>query len=792
MQESAIDFNTESGSQKPSARFQRIKQQLFSEPVYLCSERAELITTFFKKYNDTSDPVIIQKAKAFRFLLQKKSVQVFEDELIAGNVGCFRKSAIIQPELSGVFGCQELLWIDRRPTTPFKISWKNRLRLMGKVLPYWLFRNMVFRAFYPFLGRFLRYAADQLHAKYYLINEAGGIGHFIPNYPKMLNLGVEGYLKTIQEREGSFYSAVRIVCEGLLDYAHRLASEANRLTTACMDPIRAAELKEMARICRKVPRKPADTLHEALQSLWLTHLSVCLEGINSAISFGRVDQYLYPYFQKDMLSGRTTSVRAKELLLCFSAKTTEHVFLLTQNLSQYHGGYLVVQAAIIGGVDTQGNDAVNDLTYLFLDVMEESGLRDPNYQVRIHKDSPGAYLQRAAEVARKGNGVPAFFCDEAVIDSLVAHEYPIEIARDYGIVGCVEQALPGKSFLSTDAALFNLPVCLELALNQGKRFNSRRRIGAATQDPGTFRNMDEVMAAFREQVTHMVDRMIGDLVIIEQGNREFHPTPFSSMLVEGSLETGRDVTAGGALYNGSGIQGVGVADTVDSLAAIQELVFQKGDLSLDSVLAAVREDFKDTPVVRAQLAHASKFGNNRAAPDAFAGQVVRIFHDALARHTNTRKGSYVPGFYSSTSHVAFGEKTGALPSGRMAGEPFAASLGAVNGSDRLGPTALLNSVSGIDAAMAPNGYALNLRFDPNMVAGERGTNLLSSLVTGFFESGGMELQFNILDPQQLEDARNHPGRYPDLVVRVAGYCAYFDDLPDKVKLEIISRTRQRC
>jgi pyruvate formate-lyase/glycerol dehydratase family glycyl radical enzyme len=789
MQESAFDFNPESGLRHPSNRFKRIKAQLFSEKVHLCTERAELITSFFKRYNDPSDPVIVQKAKAFRFLLHHKSVRIFKDELIAGNVGSYRKSAIIQPELSGVFGCQDLLWMDKRTTNPFKVSWKKRLRLMTRVLPYWLFRNMVFRAFYPFLGRFFGYAAEQLNARYYLINEAGGIGHFIPDYPKMLKLGVQGYLNTIQNRQTPFYTAVRITCEGLMDYADRLANKADRMAINCTDPDRATALREIARVCKKVPRKPADTFHEALQSLWLTHMAVCLEGINSAISFGRMDQYLYPYFQKDMRSGRITSQRAKELLLCFSAKTTEHVFLLTQALSLYHGGYLVVQAAIVGGVDTHGNDAVNDLTYLFLDVMEESGLRDPNYQVRIHKGAPDAYLQRAAEVARKGKGVPAFFCDEAVVGSLTAHGYPVKIARDYGIVGCVEQAIPGQSFLSTDAALFNLPVCLELALNQGRRFKGTRCVGAATPDPKTFVGMDQIMAAFRDQVNHMVLRMIKDLAVIENGNRVFHPTPFSSMLVAGCLSSGKDVTGGGARYNGSGIQGVGVADVADSLAAIQDVVFQRKRLSLVDVLDAVKKNFEGSALVQAELARAPKFGNNRSAPDTFAAQTVRIFHDALVCHNNTRKGPYVPGFYSSTSHVAFGAKTGALPSGRKAGQAFAASLGAVNGCDRQGPTALLNSVCSVDASLAPNGYALNLRFDPNTVAGDRGTHLLTSLVAGFFESGGMELQFNILDPEQLQDARRHPGRYPDLVVRVAGYCAYFDDLPDQVKMEIISRTR---
>jgi formate C-acetyltransferase len=790
MLENATAFERKHARKNRSKRFQRIKTDLLSAPVHLCLERADLITTFFRRFNDRKESVIVQKAKALRYLLQHKSVCIFADELIAGNVGRHRKSALIQPELAGVFGCQEILWIDKRKTTPFQIPWKERFTLIFKIVPYWVFRNMIFRAFYPRIRQFLHFALDQLNATYYLINEAGGIGHFLPDYPKMISQGVNGYLKSLEGKSADLHSAARIACEGLVDFADRLAREADRLAALETDPKRSAELHSIARICHKVPRQPAETLHEALQSLWLTHLAICLEGINSAVSFGRMDQYLYPFYRRDIESGRLIPAQAKELLLCFCAKTTEHVFLLTENLSKYHGGYLVVQAAIVGGTDREGHDAVNDLTYLLLDVMEESGLRDPNFQARLHRNSPAEYVKRAAEVVKQGRGVPAFFNDETIVASLVDHGYPVSDARDYGIVGCVEQAIPGKSFLSTDAALFNLPICLELALNQGRRWNSRHRTGASTPDPSTFTDIEMVMDAFKLQVQSVVARMIKDLQTMERGNRDFHPTPLSSMLVEGCLASGRDVTAGGAIYNSSGIQGVGVADTADALAAIEEAVFRRGRITMGELCRALKNNFTGDPKIRAELMKAPKFGNNYQRPDDIAAEVVRIFHDALAVHANTRGGPYVPGFYSSTSHVAFGDKTGALASGRKAGQPFAASMGAVNGCDRLGPTALLNSVAHIDAALAANGYAVNLRFDPNTLAGPGGEEILPALVKGFFDSGGMEVQFNILDPQQLQDARQNPGKYPELVVRVAGYCAYFDDLPDGVKKEIISRTRQ--
>jgi len=287
----------------------------------------------------------------------------------------------------------------------------------------------------------------------------------------------------------------------------------------------------------------------------------------------------------------------------------------------------------------------------------------------------------------------------------------------------------------------------------------------------------------------MVGRFISDIQVIERGNRDYHPTPFSSMLVDGCIESGKDTTAGGALYNSSGIQGVGVADTADSLAALDHIVYRRQRYTLTQVIDAMRTDFTSDPVMRAELLNAPKYGNDVELPDGYAAMVVRIFHSALARHLNTRGGPYVPGFYSSTSHVGFGRYTGALPSGRRSGEPFAASLDPSQRRDRLGPTALLNSVARIESELAPNGYALNLRFDPHTVAGERGLSVLTALAKGFFASGGMEMQFNVVDPATLEEARRNPGTHPGLVVRVAGYSAYFDDLPDSVKGEIIARTR---
>jgi pyruvate-formate lyase len=316
----------------------------------------------------------------------------------------------------------------------------------------------------------------------------------------------------------------------------------------------------------------------------------------------------------------------------------------------------------------------------------------------------------------------------------------------------------------------------------------RKRIGVKTPPPESFTSIEDVIGAFTTQVEHMVSRMVDDIGIIDVGNRDFHPTPFSSMLVDGCIESGKDVTQGGAIYNGSGVQGVGVSDVADSLSAINEVVFVKKKYSISQILEAMKDDFRSDTKLRGELLKAPKYGNDKEIPDKYADLVVHIYHKAVSRYKNVRGGQYVPGFYSSTTHASFGEKTPALPSGRLSGMSFGASLSPSNGTEKNGPTALLNSVASVDSRLSPNGYATNLRFDHSTVAGDKGVEILEALTKSFFESGGMEIQLNILDTETLLDARQNPGKHPGLVVRVAGYCAYFDDLPNIVKDEIIART----
>ncbi len=776
-----------------SGNLRQVREDLLNEKIHLCPERALLITEFYKKHGKPGTETVISKAEALKYLLSRKTVKIFPGELIVGNIGSFRKSCILQPELASAWMSQELLWIDRRKTNPFEASFHDKLTLATKVLPYWLLRSMPSKMF-PDVPTAVRYIKHALNPIFYLINEAGGIGHFLPDYESVINLGTSGLRERIEEcakRYGRkpLHEASLIACDALETLAERFSREARILSLHENNEKRKNELEEIERICAKVPKYPAGSFHEALQSIWFAHMAIMLESLNSAVSFGRMDQYLYPFFARDIESERTTPEQALELILLFSAKATEHVFLLTQKISEFHGGFLVVQAAIAGGSDASGKDATNSLSYLMLEAMKHHHMRDPNFQVRIDENTPQLFLREAVETAKMGFGVPAFFNDGAVIPALVEHGFKAEDARNYGIVGCVEPSIPGKGFLSTDAGLFNLPICLELALNMGRRWESKKTEGVPTDNPLNFKKMDDVIDAFQIQVDFLVDRMIEEFHMVEKGNMKYHPTPLSSMLVEGCLQTGQDLTEGGAVYDQSGIQGVGVADVADSLAAIDLLVFKEKRITMATLIKALKVNFNGHKNLRKMLENAPKYGNDDPLPDSYAGLIVKIFHDSLSRHKSLRGGQYVPGFYSVTCHVAFGKVTGALPSGRKAGEPFGSAIGPACGADRNGPTALLKSVSSLDSNLMPNGNALNLRFDPYDIEGEKGTEIIEALIKGFFARGGMEVQLNVLDPQVLQDARANPGKYPDLIVRVAGYCARFDDLPESSKEEIIRRTR---
>jgi pyruvate formate-lyase/glycerol dehydratase family glycyl radical enzyme len=778
----------------PEDRIQRLKQAVQTARPGVCAERALIWTRYFKNRANRKKPVCIQMAEALRQVLLEKTIRIHPDELVVGNFSSKRVGGSIYPELHGVVVMQDLLKFSKRKTNPLEISGSEIMKLL-KIVPFWLFRFLGLKAHHSKLDT-LRFVADQLNARYYFINESGGIAHLAPDYAKLVRSGTEGIVSEVEglqqgvaENSDSwhFYEGVKIIAEGLAEFGERYAALSQRMAREEPDPTRRSELLRIAEICQNVPRNAATTFHEALQSVFFAQIAINLESLDNANCPGRMDNYLYPYYANDIRRGVLTRKEAKELVAAFSIKMSEIVPVFSEIITCFHGGMFSGQVVTVGGTDQDGNDSSNELSLIFLEVMDELRMRQPNYHARVHGNAPETYLNKIFDILSRGSNSPALYNDDVIVPTMVRNGYAPEDARDYTGVGCVEPVCQGKSFASTDAALFNVPIMLELALNEGRRFGSLLRSGKKTMSLSMMKSMEDVKEAFETQLRFGIDRLISDLKAVEQANAAYHPTPFTSMLLDGCLQKGICSTAGGATYNFSGIQAVGPVDTGDALYAIEQAVFEEKRLSLPGLVRLLKDNLTDEKW-RVYLCGLAKFGNDNEEVDAYTMYVINTFQDCLKGRTNTRGGAYTTGLYSVTAHQYFGQVTGALPSGRRRGETFSSGISPSNGQDRKGPTAMLNSVNRMDATKFANGINLNVKFSADTIRGETGRKALRNLFKTYFRRGGMQVQLNVIDPSILRKARDNPDAYPHLLVRVSGYSAYFNDLTPKMKDEIIQRT----
>jgi pyruvate formate-lyase/glycerol dehydratase family glycyl radical enzyme/glycyl-radical enzyme activating protein len=770
-----------------SDRVQRLRDAVQAARPSVCVQRAVAVTRYFRDPAHGGKPVAVRKAEALRAMLTDRTIAIHDDELLVGNFSSYRVGGAIFPELHGVSQCEDLLSFGSRDLNPLYMDPGDRRTLALKVMPFWSRRFLAAKAFPPM--RALRFVRDQLKGERFLINETGGISHIVPDYAKLLSKGAEGIAEEARRRRAAaplerrdFYRAVEIACEALIAFGERYAALAADLARAEDDDVRREELQRIADVCTRVPRRPARSLQEALQSLLLAQIALNTESLDNSVCPGRLDQILLPYYIDDVAAGHLDEESARELIGCFTVKMSEIVPVFSRRITRFHGGLFNGQVVVVGGTDAHGDDATNELTWLFLDTMDGLRMRQPNYHARLHASSPPRYVERVATMLRDGSGAPSLMNDECVVPMLVGRGTALADARDYSPVGCVEPVSCGRSFASTDAALVNLPLCLEWALGT-------RRGGARTPSAEDCDSADHLADLLRVQLEHLVDQLVADLKPIERANALHHPTPLTSALLHGCLESGTDASSGGVTYNGSGVQGVGIADVGDSLAAIDQVVFRDHRCDMRTLIKALRTDFEGHEALQGYLLKAPKYGNDRAEADRWVDRVMALFADALARHTNTRGGKYWAGFYSVTAHRAFGERIGALPSGRRAGQPLANGLSPSTGMDRAGPTASLNSVAGLDlVGRARNGINVNLTLDGGALAGDSGAGAVEGLLRGYFDRGGMQLQINTLDRASLRAAMDDPSTNPWLLVRVSGYSAYFNDLSPGMKREILERT----
>jgi pyruvate formate-lyase/glycerol dehydratase family glycyl radical enzyme len=794
----------------PTPRITAIRAELLSTPYSICLERPKLMDRFRRTpegHRARAEHPLVLRALTLNYILSNRKPYIYPNELIIGNMTSKRIAANYYPE-GGSINILEDYLLFRKRAQPLDLTWREKAELLALGL-----RNAFTSVGAKALLKPSRisYFLDFFRAMRYFVTEEAGIAHQVGNYRMVVREGLcrpyeeanlrlqEGNLpdgSPLNSDQRAFFRSVIITIDGIRKMAENLADEAEK--TAFEPGIsheRKQELLESAAACRRVPFEPARTYLEGLQGVWLVHIAMNLEDFEQGLSFGRMDRILLPLFRADMDAGRLTIERAVEMTAGFCLKTCETIPLYSQRIDQFFSGFGVAQAFTLGGTDGDGNDTTNELSGLFLHAYAQVLTREPAVHVRIHPGTPEWFFRKSVELLQLGTSRPSLFGDTAVVRALEEAGMTREHARDYAVIGCVEMASQGRTYNSSDAALFNLPLCLELALNEGRRFHGKariegpRRFGAPTPPVSRMHTFEEVLEAFRMQVRHGVDDLVKEISWLEEACRTVRPTPVNSILTEGWLEKGRDVTWGGGLYDYTSIQAAGLADAGDSLYALKKVVFEEKRFSLEDFVRILKDNFKDREDLRVELAtKLTRYGNGDPAADRMTQLAADAFSDALWAHRNTRGGQYVPGFYSMTCHIGFGRVTGALPNGRPAGARLSNGLAPADGAERLGPTAVLRSAASLDSRRWTNCHALNLKFDKQTVGGRTGCRALMSLFRNYFDQGGMQVQVNILDAETLKAAKKDPASYPGIVVRVAGYCAYFNDLQPDVQEEIIERT----
>jgi len=625
-------------------------------------------------------------------------------------------------------------------------------------------------------------------------------GHLIPNYPRVLRLGFQGIAAELEEKrrgetdrgKDDLLRALLISCEAASELADRYAEEAGRLAEAETDGRRRSELVEMARICRKVPRQPAESFHEALQSLWFSHMLVMIAESypGPGLSPGRIDQYLNPYYQDDVAAGRLDREKARELLQCYWIKHNyaydyQARIGTNQGISSGFG-----QLITLGGIGRDGEDASNDLTWLMLDVIEDMNLLEPKPNVRLHENTSDELLGRVAGLIARAQGSPFLLnFDEASIRGLEWQGLPADDLWDYAPVGCLENTLQGCDRSGTVDVNLNIAKAVELALNDGRDMRTGRRLGPRTGNPGSFADFAAFFIAFKRQLAALLDRIIDCSNDADAIRAKFEPTPYLSVLVDGCADSGRDVTAGGARHNYITVEGIALATAVDSLAAIKRIVYDDRRITMGELVAALRANFDGHEELRQTLVHkAPKFGSDDPEADALARDLSKFWTEETFRRRSPATGRRYRGGYLSWNYwVAYAPSTAATPDGRRRGAFLSNGVCPVNGSDRDGPTAAINSVGHLGLETAPNGASHTLNLSPSLLRDEEHVAKLASLLRAYGRVGGTALQVNVIDRETLRAAQADPETYRNLLVRVTGYNAYFVALGREIQNEIIAR-----
>ncbi len=764
----------------------------------ISAERALLVTEFYKSDIARSVSIPVKRALAFEYILKNKHICINEGELIVGERGPAPKATPTYPEIS-LHSLQDLEILSSRPKVSFKSDEETIEAYRDVIIPFWTGKSNREKIMANMDEAWLDAYSAGMFTEF---QEQRAPGHTVAGnkiYKKGMS-DIQGDIKVAMEKL-DFYNdpdaldkreelkAMHIVAESIIMYAKRHAEKLNELAALELDENRKAELIKMAEICRKVPTQKPETFHEALQYYWFVHVGVITE-LNPWDSFnpGRLDQHLLPFYQKEVSEGTLTKESAVELLQSFWVKFNNHpappkVGVTAQESNTYTDFALIN----LGGVKADGSDAVNELSYIILDVIEEMRILQPGSMVQLSKKNPDSFIQRAVKITKTGFGQPSIFNTDAIVQELVRQGKTVEDARNGGASGCVESGAFGtEAYILT--GYFNLAKILEITLNNGFDHKTGKHIGLKTGDPLDFKSFDELMEAYKKQENYFADIKIKGNNIIEKLFAQNLPAPFLSLIIDDCLANGKDYNAGGARYNSSYIQGVGLGSLTDSLTALKYHVFEQQTISMKDFLVALEKNFEGYEDLRFKLIYETpKYGNDDDYADEQAKQIFEIFYDSVNGRPSARGGTFRINLLPTTCHVYFGSVIKALPDGRKASEPLSEGISPVQGADKNGPTGVLKSASKIDH-IRTGGTLLNQKFSPDFFEDEDSIIKVSQLVRSYFRLDGHHIQFNVVSADTLKDAQKHPEKYRDLIVRVAGYSDYFNDLGEDLQNEIIRRT----
>ena len=773
---------------KKPERIDILKDKMLAEPRYASIEQARIITRVYKENEDKS--TVLKRALSLKAALEELEIAVQPEELIVGNRTKGVRAGVVFPESGLKWINEEFETLPTRPQDKFQVREEDIREFREEIYPYWHGRSMedvISQNYGPEISAM---------AKVVKINQKDHAqGHICPDTKLWLELGPAGLAEKARRAKEQhpenpeFYDAVILVMEGARTFMRRYARLLEK--TAAENEAYRDDLLDLADICEALADRGAQTFHEAVQSLWFLFTILHMESNASSFSPGRMDQYLWPYYEKDIREGRLTEQKALEILEALWLKFNQIVYLRNQHSAKYFAGFPIGFNIAIGGVDEEGNDTYNDLSLLLLKAQYDLGLPQPNLSVRLNRNTSRELLQDAIQVVAKGSGMPQFFNDEAIIYTMV-QDLGIEEkdARDYAIVGCVELTTHGNNLGWSDAAMFNLNKALELAMNHGKCLLTGEQIGPDFGGIEEFETFEELEEAFRKTIDHFIDEMMKAEVVVEKAHQDCLPTAFLSSVIDDCLEKGKDVTAGGARYNLSGIQMIQVANLADSLAAIKELVYDEKRISREELKQALADNFEGHEITQTMLLkRAPKYGNDIQWVDDLGAKWAGYFRERMKDYTNYRGGPYHTGMYTVSAHVPMGENVGASADGRKAKEPLAdGGMSPVYGRDMAGPTAVLKSVSRMDDSFTTNGGLLNMKFLPEFFRTQTGRDKFEHFLRAFVDLEIPHIQFNVVNREDLIDAQIHPERHQSLTVRVAGYTAYFTELAGKLQDEIIERT----